>query len=53
MKSKEVDDVLGGKEAWDNVDKTDSEFCGFFSCVFGRTGGREGGEEEGRRGYGF
>lgn len=25
LKRKEVDDVLGGKEAWANVDKTDSE----------------------------
>ncbi|KAL2053539.1 hypothetical protein ABVK25_006191 [Lepraria finkii] len=25
MKRKEVEDVLGGKEAWDNVDKTDAQ----------------------------
>ena len=27
MKRKEVDDVLGGKEAWKNVDKTASTSC--------------------------
>lgn len=25
MKLKEVDDVLGGEKAWENVDKTSSE----------------------------
>lgn len=30
MKRKEVEDVMGGKDAWANVDKTDGEFrpCG-------------------------
>lgn len=26
MKRKEVEDVMGGKEAWANVDKADGEF---------------------------
>lgn len=26
MKRKEVEDVMGGKDAWANVDKTDGEF---------------------------
>lgn len=26
MKRKEVDDVLGGSEAWANVDKTEGKF---------------------------
>ena len=30
MKKKEVEDVIGGKDAWENVDKADGEFCGFF-----------------------
>lgn len=43
LKRKEVDDVLGGKEAWANVDKTDSESTnkrydlGQFNYVFGLT----------------
>lgn len=28
MKRKEVEDVIGGKDAWENVDKADGEFCG-------------------------
>jgi hypothetical protein len=27
LKRKEVDDVLGGEDAWKNVQKTDGEFC--------------------------
>lgn len=27
MKRKEVDDVLGGPDAWANVDKTDGTLC--------------------------
>jgi hypothetical protein len=27
LKRKEVDDVMGGKESWANVDRTESEFC--------------------------
>ncbi len=31
MKRKEVEDVIGGKDAWENVDKADGEFVrGFF-----------------------
>lgn len=26
MKRKEVEDIMGGKDAWANVDKTDGEF---------------------------
>ena len=26
MKRKEVEDVIGGKDAWENVDKMDGEF---------------------------
>lgn len=37
VKRKEVDDVMGGPGAWDNVDQTDGEF-GFFDCMAG--GGR-------------
>lgn len=29
MKRKEVEDVIGGKDSWANVDKTDGVF---FSC---------------------
>lgn len=29
MKRKEVDDVLGGKDAWKNVDKSEGELGGF------------------------
>ena len=28
MKRKEVEDVMGGKDAWANVDKTDGTFLG-------------------------
>ena len=31
LERKEVDDVLGGKEAWENVDQTDSQ-CPVESC---------------------
>ncbi len=34
MKRKEVEDVIGGKDAWENVDKADGEFVrGFFLGV--------------------
>eukprot|EP00126_Sphaerothecum_destruens_P008718 Sdes_comp20323_c0_seq2m13998 len=33
MKMKELDDVLGGAEAWENVDSTDGKQASFF--VFG------------------
>ena len=26
MKRKEVEDIMGGKDAWANVDRTDGEF---------------------------
>jgi len=29
MKRKEVEDVMGGKDAWDNVDKTDGTLAVF------------------------
>ena len=32
MKRKEVEDVMGGKDAWANVDKTDGMFCPW-ACV--------------------
>ncbi|KAG4306101.1 hypothetical protein PORY_000089 [Pneumocystis oryctolagi] len=38
MKQKEIDDVLGGEGAWDNVDKTDAQcpstYCGNFKAYF-------------------
>lgn len=37
MKRKEVEDVIGGKDAWENVDKADGEFCeglGFYCYCF-------------------
>ena len=42
MKKKEVEDVIGGKDAWENVDKADGEFCGFlFGAIsFRRAGGK-------------
>lgn len=36
MKKKEAEDVIGGADAWDNVDKTDGEFLGLsfsFTCA--------------------
>ncbi len=51
MKRKEVEDVMGGKEAWANVDQADGESCAF--CLlflrYGREvggGGGGGGEWE-------
>lgn len=34
MKRKEVEDVIGGKDAWENVDKADGEF--FIAIAFER-----------------
>ncbi len=34
MKRKEVEDVMGGKDAWANVDKTDGENFLFFFFFF-------------------
>ena len=34
MKRKEVEDVIGGKDAWENVDKADGESC-FWVFIFG------------------
>ena len=34
MKRKEVEDVIGGKDAWENVDKADGESC-FGVFIFG------------------
>ena len=34
MKIKEVDDVLGGKESWANVDKVDGECEGALTTDF-------------------
>jgi len=42
MKRKEVEDVLGGEGAWDNVDQTDGMFSLFPSLP------REEGRKEGR-----
>ena len=53
MKRKEVEDVIGGKDAWENVDKADGEFCGglgFIAIAFERKGGmgeRSGGGSRG------
>ena len=33
MKRKEVEDVMGGKDAWANVDKTDGMFTGYLNSV--------------------
>ena len=33
MKSKEVEDVLGGADSWRNVDRTEGEFRIFTVCV--------------------
>lgn len=41
MKRKEVEDVMGGKDAWENVDKADGMFARF---LWGR-GGEGGGVE--------
>ena len=44
MKKKEVEDVIGGKDAWENVDKADGEFLrvSFWCAIFlGRAGGEE------------
>ena len=30
MKRKEAEDVIGGKDAWENVDRADGEFLGDF-----------------------
>ena len=53
MKRKEVEDVMGGKDAWANVDKTDGMAFWFFCLCFMEMGGyREllrGEESEGRR----
>jgi len=35
MKSKEVEDVLGGADSWRNVDRTEGEFRIFPFCVCG------------------
>lgn len=44
MKRKDVEDVIGGKDAWANVDRADGEFCGisFILCFGGERerGGR-------------
>jgi DNA-directed RNA polymerase III subunit RPC11 len=39
MKRKEVEDVMGGKEAWANVDQADGESCAF--CLLFLRYGRE------------
>ena len=36
MKRKEVEDVMGGKEAWEGVDKMDGEFDDVFGIEEGR-----------------
>lgn len=41
MKRKEVEDVIGGKDAWENVDKADGE-CRLYHSLFLGDGGREG-----------
>lgn len=35
LEKKPVDDVLGGEEAWKNVQKTDGELCQWCSCRLG------------------
>lgn len=64
MKRKEVEDVIGGKDAWENVDKADGEFCGIWILAVvllrrgvggawyirsGRTEERRGGMEPGEQ----
>ena len=34
MKRKDVEDVIGGKDAWENVDRADGEFV-IISVIFG------------------
>lgn len=46
MKRKEVEDVIGGKDAWENVDKADGECRLYRSLFWGMEGGR-GGEGRG------
>jgi hypothetical protein len=40
LKRKEVDDVLGGKDSWANVDSTDGEFPVVFYLVMSDRRGR-------------
>ena len=40
MKRKEVEDVIGGKDAWENVDKADGEFAGLSFFPRSRAGRR-------------
>lgn len=53
MKRKEVEDVIGGKDAWENVDKADGEFKITIAFERGEWGGGRagvgGGEGEGLR----
>lgn len=44
MKRKEAEDVIGGKDAWENVDRADGEFLGIFFRVCLRWLRRTGGE---------
>ena len=53
MKRKEVEDVIGGKEAWENVDRADGESLVFFGVGFGVRGLGEGGERGGGWGKGM
>jgi DNA-directed RNA polymerase III subunit RPC11 len=46
LKKKEVEDILGGKGAWDNVDQTEGELK-----IYGRVGmGKGNGERRGEGG---
>ena len=54
MKKKEVEDVIGGKDAWENVDKADGEYLRVFYLVLSLWEGQEGfkgesGKESGAR----
>ena len=47
LKKKEVEDILGGKGAWDNVDKTEGAFTSPYTVILGAlclgySGGRGG-----------
>ncbi len=52
MKRKEVEDVMGGKEAWANVDQADGESCAF-CLLFLRYGREVGGGGGGGGGKGI
>lgn len=50
MKRKEVEDVIGGKDAWENVDKADGELKITIAFERGEWGGKSGSWGRGGRG---